>query len=208
MYGCLCWQDKDEIVGIIIEDDYKPTKIGKKILEEINFIGYENLIKELQRYSHWEQYLNGGVCRFCGKITGHGVSNNVKLLMESEFGEVDYPDPLEQFHRHLGPIKINPFVDPLTYEYVYFMNAPGKLTVWTTSPVAENIYSDKIIYSLKEYYEVIIAVVNTDNQPDWKEIEKASDLLWSDKSEFFYSPKVMAEMKGGHLLLVAAPEET
>ena len=103
-------------------------------------------------YDDWRNYLNGGVCPYCGRKASQPHSISIILCLPKEIERIKraddkdlepheveiknnlrktgYPDPKMRYHKHetmdterLGELQItSENVDPLEIEWVYILN--------------------------------------------------------------------------------------
>lgn len=74
--GCVAWGTEDNWKGVYNHWDSYPTGLGVEVWEEIKTIGAAKLVEGLKRCGDWREYMNGGICEYCGKKTGqpHSIS--------------------------------------------------------------------------------------------------------------------------------------
>ena len=81
-----------------------PSELGRELVEFLQNKDLEAVGKELLKYTHWEEFLNQGLCQYCGQ-GGMGVpydfSDDLKRIRIRNEKEA-LTDPEGKKHKHLG----------------------------------------------------------------------------------------------------------
>ena len=119
MYG---WE------GVFKKETSQPSLFGNMLwdLLQKNYNRLGKWGKDLLKYGYWSDYMNEGLCPYCGKH-GNGQPNNIKaeLIVRLHLGELA-PDPDMIGHTHLSPVnkinKLHEEMDGLWIEWVYVID--------------------------------------------------------------------------------------
>lgn len=146
--GCVAVKTEEGWRGIYNHYDSYPTGLGRELWEELEEVDSNDFSENLIEFTDWREYLNDGVCKYCGKkglgqlvsisakITGFdrdydedsslGIDEEIKEKIE----ETGYPDPEAEYHEHTldGDITVEDQQithrepDPLFVEWVYVVD--------------------------------------------------------------------------------------
>lgn len=184
-------QDFGEWRGVYNHWDSYPEGLGKELWRYLkkNKIDLNKFAEELLQYDDWRNYLNGGLCPYCGK-TGvgqpHSLTGKVIEFQAKEFkeGPQDYfPDTECKDHRHekqegAGIYSKNAKEDALFIEWVYVIDPIFKRIEIFSGVKAKGKHKEKNIdgsrsYMAENYQYVLVKVIDLDgSEPDWKSIEE------------------------------------
>lgn len=179
--GAIAIKDKDGWEGIFKKKAIQPTLFGNILwgLLQDNYNRLNQWGDNLLEYNHWEDYVNEGLCPYCGKH-GNGQPNNIKadLMIQLQNGKLA-PDPNAEGHTHLP--KINKLkksheeqdglwiewvyvVDPKTYtlEVLKSVRCDGRKLV--TQP-GRKFYQSKFRYCGVDLFSLFSP------EPNWKQVE-------------------------------------
>ncbi len=128
--GCVAVGTPKNWRGIYNHSDSYPTYLGAELFEHLireQLAGktFAEIGESILRFDDWRNYLAGGVCQYCGKITGqpHSISGGI-YGKEVENGK--YPDPQAKHHHHNDLNEDNLITsdnpDPLFIEWVYVID--------------------------------------------------------------------------------------
>lgn len=115
--------------------DSYPTWLGQQLYEHLtealhNGKTLAEVGRNLLLFDDWRNYLNGGICEYCGKVTGqpHTISGTLMLGTRKHRGK--YPDPQARYHQHnsLANVASEQFTEKDTahswLEWVYIIDEP------------------------------------------------------------------------------------
>jgi hypothetical protein len=146
--GCVAIAQGDGWLGVYNHSDSYPTWLGKNLWEHLQGKDLQQFAKELLSYGDWQEYLNGGVCEYCGKKRGqpHTISGVIfiKPFIPEVLRNLDrtgYRDPEAKHHEHgegAADQMTDQNADPLFIEWVYVV-APksGCITVFANAKTAK-----------------------------------------------------------------------
>jgi hypothetical protein len=180
-------------VGVYHAKECEPTKLGQElwyILQE-NWKCLSNFASNLLQYGYWDDYINDGICRYCGKHdVGHCNSATGSLMVELGAGKIA-PDPLSLNHTHVpsNPIVLseNAEQDGLYLQWVYVVD-PKRYTMEIFRSVRKRGTCISVIKGKKhrqnayQYFPVGIFSLH-DSMPDWEEVEQRG----LDFSKFYHN---------------------
>ena len=189
--GCVAVkQDFGQWQGVYNHFDSYPTGLGKELWDYFkrNNIDLQKFSQELLKYDDWRNYLNGGLCPYCGKtglsqphsLTGKVIEFQTK---EHEEGPQDYfPDPECKDHKHeaiygAGIYSKNAKYDALFIEWVYVVDPLlNRIEIYSGVKAKgkhKQISCDGARSWMEDNYQyVIVAIVDLHKaEPNWKAIE-------------------------------------
>jgi len=180
--GAVSIKTNDGWQGVFNHENSQPTIMGPAVWEELqeNWKCLDKWGKALLECGYWEEFLNGGLCPYCGKYA-IGNPHNVRadLLLEVKHGRLA-PDPDVKRHFHSSKIpsvnsKSAP-VDALWIEWVYLVHPKQYALEVFRSVRDEGIFSVKkngrswkqpfYKYFPMGFYSLF------NKEPDWQEIEQ------------------------------------
>lgn len=115
-HGVVAIGNKDRWVGIYNQQDSYPSCLGKDVWDTIKEYGNLNkFVRDLLKYDDWINFLNKGVCPYCGK-KGFGRPYNMVGLCEWTEGKTE--EGVRKYFEHL----------PYSSEYVeQFLHEPQSI---------------------------------------------------------------------------------
>ena len=150
--GCVAIARGDGWQGVYNHWDSYPNGLGKDLWAHLQGKDLEEFAKELLSYGDWREYLNGGVCEYCGKKTGqpHSISGVIFDRrpdkthcpeVQANLDRTGFPDPEAKYHEH-GEGAVDQMTDqtadPLFIEWVYVLEPEsGLITVFGNGETAE-----------------------------------------------------------------------
>ena len=147
--GCVAIARGDGWQGVYNHSDSYPIGLGKKLWGHLQGKDLKQFAKELLSYGDWREYLNGGVCEYCGKKAGQPHSISGVIFMGEPFSpeiqrnldRTGYRDPKAKYHEH-GEGETDQMTDqtadPLFIEWVYVLDpGSGLVTVFGNGTAAE-----------------------------------------------------------------------
>jgi hypothetical protein len=141
--------------GVYNHSDSYPTGLGKELHHYLLATlatgkTLEDIGQDILRFDDWRNYLKGGICEYCGKMTGQAHSISGAMAASRRKG---YPDPRARHHSHNSLDRL----DELQYtqrdvadsgiQWVYVLNAQAHcihvLSVRETAPhVGDMLFSE------------------------------------------------------------------
>ena len=123
--------------GVYNHSDSYPTWLGRQLYEHLtealrNGKTLEEVGRNLLLFDDWRNYLNGGICEYCGKLTGQPHSISGVLMIGTRKHRGKYPDPRARYHQHnsLEDVASLHFTEKDTadswLEWVYIIDAPAE----------------------------------------------------------------------------------
>lgn len=150
--GCVAICQGDGWQGVYNHSDSYPSGLGKKLWEHLQGKDLKQFAEELLSYGDWREYLNGGVCEYCGKKVGqpHSISGVIFAQrqekascpeIQDDLNRTGYPDPEANHHEHgegVSDQMTDQASDPLFIEWVYVLDPrSGLVTVFANGETAE-----------------------------------------------------------------------
>jgi len=139
--GCVAIGTPGSWRGVYNHWDSYPTGLGRKLWDHLHPDGklrdLNTFAQELLQYGDWREYLNNGICPYCGKRAGQPHSIGGQICEAYVLHNLDpdeyqryiqkygYPDPDAKYHQHgNGPEDqiTSDAPDPLFIEWVYVVN--------------------------------------------------------------------------------------
>jgi len=89
--------------GVYNHFDSYPTGLGQDLYEHVmrrmlEGKTLEEIGKDILCFDDWRNYLGGGICPYCGKMTGQAHTISGKILGKQR--KRGYPDPQAKYHAH------------------------------------------------------------------------------------------------------------
>jgi hypothetical protein len=117
--------------GVYNHYDSYPTGLGKDLYEHLIDVrnsgkSLAEIGEDILRFDDWRNYLKGGVCEYCGRMTGQAHSISGMLFLEKK--AEPYPDPEAKHHAHNSLANVrrqqytNRSVRNSDLEWVYIIN--------------------------------------------------------------------------------------
>ncbi len=182
----------DTWIGVYINDGSNPFIFGSQIwsmLQE-NWQGLERWAKSLLECGYWEEFLNDGICPYCGKYgvgQPHLISGNVLNKYRGYGPDSMAPDPNCSGHTHLPAMptlsSVNEERDGLWIEWAYVLDVKtysleifravraGGTVIVTQPSLIVNLPGLKRKQPKYRYFPMGIFNLMGD-EPDWNEIER------------------------------------
>jgi len=124
--------------GVYNNSDSHPTSLGKGLRENlIGEIASGNALKDVGErilaFDDWNNYLNGGICPYCGKLASQPNSMSTDLVMGGgSSGEFPDPDCLRHEHEPLGDFALVQYTgedldDDSDIEWIYIINVQARV---------------------------------------------------------------------------------
>ena len=167
--------------GVFHAQDSTPTVFGPVLWEILqdNWKCLNRFAKQLLDCAYWEEYMNDGLCPYCGKY-GVGAPNSVRadILVAYNDGELA-PDPDCKRHNHVPPIptvaSYNAKNDGLWLEWVYVIN-PDTYSLEVLKSVRtegfNNSYQLSSIWKMSNYRYALVGLFSLlQEEPDWEFVE-------------------------------------
>ncbi len=176
--------------GVYNHYDSYPSGLGKELWDYLkgHNIDLKKFAGELLQYDDWRNYLNGGLCPYCGKMglgQAHSLTGSVIEFQSKEFndGPQDYfPDPEGKDHKHeplqgAGIYSKNAKYDALFIEWVYVVDPLlARIEVYAGTKAKgkhkETSYDGQRSWMADNYQYVLVTVIDLNQpEPDWEAIE-------------------------------------
>ena len=96
--GCVAIRRNDGgWIGVYNHSDSYPTGLGAEVWDHVQALRkrgktLRQFAEELLKYDDWQNYLNGGVCPYCGRRgqgQPHSISSNIWLTKNTSMKEMD-----------------------------------------------------------------------------------------------------------------------
>lgn len=176
--GCVAIKKGDGWLGLYNHFDSYPTGLGREVWEHIRGKDLKQFAEELLRFDDWRNYLNEGVCEYCGKKglgQPHSISGMISVKRKDQVNAKksetsSYVDPEAKNHEH-GKLedKITPKnVENTGLEWIYVIDPiRGTMTVY------------RVVYEMGSALVVEIDLRDS-NSPDWQAIENKGDEIYRE----------------------------
>lgn len=184
--GCVAVGTPDRWIGCYNHFDSYPTGLGADVWAE--WKENPNLPEDLLKFGDWREYLNGGICEYCGKKRGQPHS-----ILVNEHTMRPGGDPDALYHEHNDAELEDKFLtqdqaDPLFIEWVYILD-PEKQAIHILSNVGKEDYEQTenspgrgerrtitddgyVDYGHCAYKHVYCRTISlNDAEPDWHQLE-------------------------------------
>lgn len=194
-------QDFGQWQGVYNHFDSYPEGLGKELWAYFkkNNIDLKKFAEELLQYDDWRNYLNGGLCPYCGKTGAgqpHSLTGKVLEFQTKEFhdGPQDYfPDPECKDHSHepqkgAGLYSKNAKYDALFIEWVYAVDPLlERIEVYVGAKAKgthkEKTWDGKRTFVVENYQYILVNIIDLKGpEPDWAAVgkcrRKISDTLY------------------------------
>jgi hypothetical protein len=199
--GCVAVGTPDKWRGVYNHWDSYPTGLGISLAYHIKKeIGqgktFKQICEDILNYDDWRNYLNGGVCPYCGRKASQPHSISIILWVPKEIERIlrtddknlepheieiknnlhktGHPDPEIRYHKHeiMGTERLKKLqitsedVNPLEIEWVYVLD-PDKERMYV-------LYSTEV--ALNQWRYALVGSFNLDeileDKIDWKALEQ------------------------------------
>ena len=171
-------------LGVFINDNSNPMEFGSKLWAELqdHWKCLGRFADNLLKYAYWDEYVNGGLCIFCGKHgvgQPHAVSGHIFDLVIGNGPKSMAPDPNSTWHTHIKPQPLveakNAIDDGLWIEWAYVVD-PKTYSLEILKAVRtkgfHTVVKDKKKWQQENYKYVSAASVNLFcDEPNWDIIE-------------------------------------
>jgi len=93
--GCVAIKQGEGWRGVYNHWDSYPTGLGKEVWDHLHYsviqgvVNLQQFAEELLEYGDWREYLNNGVCEYCGKRLGQPVNINVRIFCVPKGSEAE-----------------------------------------------------------------------------------------------------------------------
>lgn len=89
--GCVAIKQDEGWRGVYNHWDSYPTGLGKEVWDYLhqNGVDLQQFAKELLEYGDWREYLNNGVCEYCGKRLGQPVNISGVICLGTKGSEAE-----------------------------------------------------------------------------------------------------------------------
>lgn len=167
--------------------DSYPTGLGKEVWKRIKKVGLKNFSSELLKYRDWREYLNEGICEYCGKKVGQPHSIGSEIFMAKKKPGY-YPDTEIKHHKHSKSGKGDQITtedaDPLFIEWIYIIEVKkrmfhvfmNKSDEFTKGAIREKPFIRKdgfTDYGHCAYKHTLFGSYDIDgDEPKWEEIDR------------------------------------
>jgi hypothetical protein len=173
-------------------EDSTPLMFGPTVWEMLqeNWNCLEAWGKELLGYTYWEEYINKGLCPYCGKFDVGLPCQIIGNLYIAQENGILAPDPNCKFHRHKPKSKPisskNGIFDGLWVEWSYIVNPKEYMLEVIRSVRDEGTYTarkDMRKWEQPKYQYHSVGLYSLfNNEPDWERIQQvglaASAYYW------------------------------
>ena len=203
--GCVAVGTVKKWRGVYNHSGSYPSGLGMELYEHLmrQMLTGKTLAEigeSLLKFDDWRNYLEGGVCKYCGKMTGQPHSIRGDIVVAAD-GGAKYPDPEAKFHQHNdisddAAVATNQITsdnsDPLIIERVYVIDSeanaihvlahescpmvklkkPLELKPdGTTKEYVRKLSGGRFHYGHCVYKLTHVGTVTFDKKPDWEAIE-------------------------------------
>jgi hypothetical protein len=205
--GCIAVGTPDKWRGVYNHWDSYPSWLGARLAEHLrneinNGKTFRQICEDILKYDDWRNYLNGGVCPYCGRKGSqpHSISiilfmpqNEVERVLKTDDSDLKphevevknnlrktgYPDPEMRYHKH-EITDVERLKDlQITSEDV---DPLGIEWVYVLNPNEERIY---ILYStevaINQWRYALIGSFSLDeilkNEVDWDALEQIASMF-------------------------------
>jgi hypothetical protein len=204
--GCVAIGTGKEWKGVYNHYDSYPQGLGIELYEHLQGKDLNQFAEELVSFADWREYLNGGICQYCGNKVGqpHSISGVISSkgrdeAKYTESGKWDgvYPDPEAKHHSHTkqnGEAYINSNEgkhEALFIEWVYVVNPFNKTITILTNARAKGVHWSKNWkgekYSTPNYQWVFVDRIELEKPKlfSWEIIEEKGNSLGETFSRKF-----------------------
>lgn len=193
--GCVAVKQQQGFKGVYNHYDSYPEGLGKDIWDylqnEMKTTPLAKITKQLLKYDDWRNFLNGGICEYCGKVgKGHPHSISGEICIEPYTNEqvkqnvkdTEFPDPKSKYHSHgkLADKITEKDVPDNWLEWIYVIDVKNRsLELYNTYSNEDGEALKKIMVkgNIENFKPAskklnLVAVVNLDKpEPKWDKIE-------------------------------------
>ena len=200
--GCVAVGTVNKWRGLYNHSDSYPSGLGQELYEHVmrQMLTGKTLAEigdSILKFDDWRNYLEGGVCKYCGQMTGQPHSIRADIAMAADDG-VKYPDREAKYHKHNDLNTVaedhitsdNP--DPLFIEWVYVLDPkanaihvlkhescpmvklkkPLEMNAdGTTKEYTRKLSGGRFHYGHCVYKMTHVGSLSFDSKPDWEVIE-------------------------------------
>jgi len=126
--GCVAIKKERTWEGVYNHFDSYPSGLGQDLWDYLQGKDLKEFAEELLNFGDWREYLNGGICEYCGKKLGQPC--NISVSNIDLVDRIGYPDPESKYHDHSNPDE--PSMTPknsdfLFIEWKYVVDVKNKL---------------------------------------------------------------------------------
>lgn len=177
--------------GVYNHFDSYPEGLGADLFEHLQSKDLHQFAKDLMQFDDWRDYLNGGVCPYCGGV-GLGQPHTISMAISEAAppGSTKFPDPERKYHMHSYDNKKRSEVranctpdnekkDALWWEWVYIVDSETRTIKILTNCMASKSKVD----GPADFQWVEVCVISIDQKDiDWGKIGE----LGSEISDQYY----------------------
>lgn len=129
--GSVAIKQGDDWKGIFISEHSTPLEFGEQLwnILQAHWKCLDRFSKALLNCGYWQEYVNGGLCPFCGKFDvgqPNQISGHILQIFQENGPKSMAPDPESNWHNHLKPVASilskNAKEDGLWIEWVYVID--------------------------------------------------------------------------------------
>jgi hypothetical protein len=186
--GCVAVKTGKSWRGVYNHSDSYPQGLGAALHEYLLITDLKKFAKDLIRYDDWRDYLNGGVCKYCGGI-GLGQPHSISGVIHESLnpGQDKYPDPERKYHKHeysgvernkirANIVPKNAKYEALFIEWVYVVDPENRMIDILESVKGKGQHKNtsddgKRTWMSDNYEWRKVKTVFIDDQIDWVKIE-------------------------------------
>jgi len=188
--GSVAWDIHGFIIGVYNGDDSNPAGLGRRVWHYAKNLGISGLKSRLQGYGDWVEFEHGGVCEYCGKVTGQPLSVQVTNLLVQRDTETglfpSVPDAEARYHEHGNSARdhFEPFKDAQMVHWIYILDEQfNAVEVWFRAPEYGVYKYRNLGFQVSGivddgFTHVLFRKLSLDNDyPDWTLFEKEFETM-------------------------------
>lgn len=186
-FGCVAVRRGKGWRGVFYSGDGSPHILGFQLHEYLKDKDLNLFAKNLMLYDDWVDYLNNGVCEYCGGIGLGRPRIQNKAIGGIVVAQGDYPDPERRYHSHeyAGLARLMVRANILSRNEAQMANEVGWVYVVDTEKRTIEVFvttkgsgRHKVSmpggrWKMVENYQWLpIAVVEVDDNSDWPALKE------------------------------------